>query len=179
MKNLKKYVQTYLKTELDIIRNSETANTLTELSLEEKTIIYKYTNDGHYVNELLHESKGIKTSQYAKYLDYSLSKLPDFQGITFRGSDLTSYEIKKYHKALDEKVIIKEYSFLSTSRVKKQANQYRKTVLFEIFSKNGKLIEKVSKFVNEQEVLFRKNSKFKVLSIEKIDSYVYITLIEI
>ena len=39
--------------------------------------------------------------------------------------------------------------------------------MFEISSENGKLIEKVSKFVTEQEVLFRRNSQFLVLDIEK------------
>lgn len=179
MIKLKKFAQKHLQSEIEIILQSERNNALPELTLEEKAIIYKYTDDGHFVNESLYESKGTKVSEYAKYLDYCLSKLPNFEGITFRGSDLESFEIEKYQKALDEKMTITEHGFISASRIKKQANQYRRTALFEIFSKNGKLIEKVSKFVNEQEVIFRKNSKFRVLGIEKIDSYVYITLREI
>lgn len=167
MKSLKRFALKRLQSEIDIILQSERINALPELTLEEKAIIYKYTDDGHYVNESLYESKGTKVSEYAIYLDYCLSKLPNFEGITFRGSDLKPYEIEKYQKALDEKITITEYSFISASRIKKQADQYRRTALFEIFSKNGKLIKKVSKFVNEQEVIFRKNSKFRVLGIEK------------
>jgi NAD:arginine ADP-ribosyltransferase len=148
--------------------------------MEEKALIYWYTDSGSMgLNELLSESKGKKISKLGEYLDIVLSKLPNFEGITFRGAKLSDYEISKYQQALDNETSIIDHTFMSSSRLKNKANEYRRTVMFEIFSKNGKLIEKVSKFVNEQEVLFRRNSQFRVLDIEKRDSYVYILLQEI
>ncbi len=179
MKNLEKSVQARLKDEVNIVRRDR-ATVLAELNDLEKAVIYWYSDSGYIgLNELLLQSKGKRISRLGKYLDLALSKLPNFEGITFRGSDLSDSEIRKYQRAFDEKIIITEHSFLSTSRLKNKANQYRRTAMFEIFSKNGKLIEKVSKFVNEEEVLFKRNSKFRVLNIENKDSYVYITLKEI
>ena len=179
MKELKKYVQDRLKDELKVIRQGY-ASVLPELSVEEKTLIYWYTDSGSMgLNELLKESKGKKISKLGEYLDIALSKLPNFEGITFRGDNLSSYEIAKYQQALDSEITIIDPTFVSSSRLKNKANEYRRTIMFEIFSKNGKHIEKVSKFVNEQEVLFRRNSQFWVLDIEKRDSYVYIILQEI
>ncbi len=179
MNELQKYVRERLKDELKIIQQGYTS-VLHELNPEEKALIYWYSEGGYIgVNELLRDSKGKKNTKLGEYLDIALSKLPNFRGITFRGTYLTNYEISKYQQALDVKAIITEHSFTSTSRVKNQADQYRKTAMFEIFSKKGKLIEKGSKFVKEQEILFRKDSQFHVLGIEKHDSYVYITLREI
>lgn len=40
---------------------------------------------------------------------------------------------------------------------------------YEIKSKNGKQSEVISYFTNEKEVLFRENTKFRILSVEQID----------
>lgn len=179
MTNVEKYIEDRLKDEVRIV-SRDYATVLPELNDLEKAVIYWYSDSGYIgINELLLKSKGQKTTQLGEYLDLALSKLPNFEGITFRGANLSNADIRKYQQAFDEKIIITEYAFLSTSRLKNKANQFRRTVMFEIFSKNGKLIEKVSKFVDEEEVLFRRNSEFRVLNIENKDSYVYITLREI
>ena len=179
MTNIEKYFEDRLKDEVCIVRR-DYLTVLPELNNLEKAVIYWYSDGGFIgINEILLESKGKKDSPLGEYLDLALSKLPNFEGITFRGTDLSRSEIRKYQQAFDDKIIITEHSFLSTSRLRNKANQYRRTVMFEIFSKNGKLVEKVSKFVDEEEVLFRKNSNFRVLSIENKDSHVHIILREI
>lgn len=183
MKNLKKYVQTHLKTELDIIRNSETANTLPELSLEEKAIIYKYTNDGYYVNETLRESHGEKSLPFANHLNTALSKLPSYNSVVYRGLEFTSSRLEKYRVAFKKNEPIIEHSFTSTSANRRIALQYG-TLILRIFSKTGKFIENISKFgidspLNEREVLFTKGTQFFVLDIKDETPYFIITLEEI
>ena len=63
---------------------------------------------------------------------------------------------------------------------KKVADQFGTHFQFKIHSKNGRDIEKISEFGNEKEVLFKSNTKFKVLNFEKniFDGYTE-TLIEL
>jgi ADP-ribosyltransferase exoenzyme len=188
MRNLKKYVQTHLQTELDIIRTSERANVLLELSLEEKAIVYKYTDDDMTfigLNKELRKNKGQNPSEFAQYLDSALSKLKNYVGLVYRSTDLPEHIFDEYKSALINKTIITEYAFISTSQSEIVAKEgYPSDFLFEIFSKNGKAIEKISKFGlnsfdNEYEVLFTKGSRFKVLDITKFQYYTLITLKEV
>jgi len=89
-KNIEKYVKEYLTTELNEFRRSPFLNNYPELSIFEKTIIYKYTEDGfRTLNTALRENKGKYLSKYGHFLKYVLEKLPDYQGIVYRGVDLT------------------------------------------------------------------------------------------
>jgi len=47
------------------------------------------------------------------------------------------------------------------------------SVLFEIESKNGRKIKELSELPNEEEVLFKSNSKFGITSVEKITNKYY------
>jgi ADP-ribosyltransferase exoenzyme len=185
MRNLKKYVQTHLQNELDIIRGSDRANVLPELSFEKKAIIYRYTDTGHFgVNEALRDSSGKKVTEFSKHLDDCLSKLPNYEGLVFRGMKFTPSRLQQYRHAFETDTPIIEHAFMSTSISPKIARQFGFDVLLEILSKKGKLIENVSKFglylgTNEQEVLFRKGSIFNVLDIEESINHIRIFLEEI
>lgn len=185
MRNLKKYVQTHLQTELDIIRTSERDNVFLELSLEEKAIIYRYTDTGHFgVNETLRDSNGKKVTEFGKHLDYCLSKLPNYEGLVLRGMKFTPSLLEQYRQAFETDTPIIEHAFMSTSISIKTARQFGFDILLQILSKKGKLIENVSKFglylgANEQEVLFTKGSKFVVLDIEEYSNHIRIFLEEI
>jgi len=68
-------------------------------------------------------------------------------------------------------------NFLSTSEDKTVAHSFRRdegiSVLFEIESKNGRKIKELSELPNEEEVLFKSNSKFGITSVEKITNKYY------
>lgn len=183
MRELEKYVHARLEDELKKTRRYF-ANFLPKLSAEEKAIIFKYTDDGYEsLNEMLRDSKGTKISKFGEYLEFVLSKLENYEGVVYRGTKYSTYKLEKYWLAYQNKEIIIEHAFSSTSQRIGVARQYG-TIIFEIFSKNGKSIEKVSKFglnsgQNEYEVLFQRDSKFLVTGFDKQDIYTLITMKEI
>jgi ADP-ribosyltransferase exoenzyme len=188
MRNLKKYAQKYLKTELEKIQNSEIANSSLELTLEEKAIIYKYTDDDFThlgINKQLRDSQGQNVTDFAKYLVHALSKIESYVGIVYRSTDLPELIFQQYQSALINRTNITEYAFLSATQLEYIAKKgYPNDFLFKIFSKNGKPIENISKFGkyshdNEFEVVFIKGSQFKVLAIEKYQNHTLIVLKEV
>lgn len=182
MENLKSYVEENLSNEVKIILSSWRSEVLNEyLSLWEKTIIFKYSNDAFYeLNQKLRVEKGLEITEFGKFLQFCLSKLPDFKDIVYRGANLTKNEIEKYLIAYQEKSILTENSFISATKSKNIAYQHGRCI-FRIISKRGKDIEPLSKHMKEQEILFCCNSNFKVLTFAE-DIYgkgVFITLKEI
>jgi len=182
---IEKYSTKYLTAEILEVTNSNRINYFPELTLYEKSIIYKYTNDGFEgINELLRSSKGKIFDDFGTFLNRSLNKLPNFDGLVYRAAQLTEAEIERYRVACNDNSILKEYSFVSTSKSRLIAMSYRGNVVFRISSRTGKDIEKISKFgeydsENEKEVLFRANRKFKVLELVNESDYMLITMEEV
>ena len=71
-----------------------------------------------------------------------------------------------------------EYQFLSASKFQIIAQGFGH-VLFRIYAKRAKDIEKVSKFVREKEVIFQKCTSFKVMYVTDNGFSTIITLKEI
>jgi hypothetical protein len=182
MKELEDFVHNRLAAEFDIVSRHKSNESISVLTNEEKTLIYKYTDDGFYVNERLREDGQIKIP-FAEYLDFALSKLPDYQGIVFRGAKLTRIEIERHRAASKADTVLIYPSFLSCTLNKGIARKFG-TVIYQIYVKNGKLIEKISKFdgvfnPNEYEVLLRKSSKLLITGFKEEDNYIIITAEEI
>jgi hypothetical protein len=160
------YAKEYLFREIQEIENSNRLNVLPALTVYEKAIIYKYSEDGYLdLNERLRISEGKDISSFGLLLDECLSKLPDYQGIVYRGVEMTYNELDKYRLAFIEERGVTEHFFLSTSESKEKAYEWckgRYRVLFRILSKRGKLIKSIAKYEVEREVLFRYNSNFAV-----------------
>jgi ADP-ribosyltransferase exoenzyme len=182
---LNQYVQQNFQETLEIVRSNGRANALNMLTLEEKAIIYEYT-DWEYlsVNSSLRESKGTIVSEFAQYLDTVLSKLPNYVGVVYRRTELSEAVLDIFQNAYLNDIPIVEYGFLSTSQSQIVASGFSGDFSFEIFSKTGKLIENIAKngtfsYENEEEVLFRKNTHFKVLDIIKKPKMILIRLKEI
>ena len=117
------------------------------------------------------------------HLNIALKKLPNYSQITYRGTELKEIDLEKYIKSFHNRTILTEYAFFSTSRDRMIAESYG-DIFFKIIGKNGKSIEKISKFGsnnidNEQEVLFRINTSFKVLSMSKSKNFTTFNLLEI
>ncbi|WP_264524943.1 ADP-ribosyltransferase [Flavobacterium sp. N502536] len=165
------YVTTYLSEEHEVIQNTERATELSEINTFEKTIVYKYTKDAFQeLNQDLLKNGGQNDSPFGTFLEMTLDKLPSYRDIVYRGTFLSPKALEKYTTALEKGTDVTEHSFFSTSKSRSIAEGFG-TTLLRIVSKNGKEIEKISKFgihenPNEQEVLFKLNSTFSVLSIE-------------
>lgn len=130
MKKLEKYAQTRLKTELEIIRRSPISNLLPELSLEEKAIIYKYTDNGHFVNETLRESKGKKIPEFAHHLTNVLSKLQSSNLVVYSGLKYSASTLNSYKQALENGTRLMEFGFVSASIRRSSATQFG-TIIFK------------------------------------------------
>lgn len=181
-----KYAKKYLSREIQLIESSEERmNASPELTVHEKAIICKYSEDGYEdLNERLRLNEGKDISDFGMLLDESLSKLPDYQGIVFRGVEMTYGELNKYRLAFINKESVTEHFFLSSSESKAKAYEWSKgnhRVLFRILSKRGKVIESVTKYKVEKEILFRYNSNFIVdsFTFDENNNVYFITKTEI
>lgn len=180
---LEAYVKQYLPTALNSIIQSYRAHELPNLTIYEKAIIFAYTdiqsNQHQALNELLLASHGTKISEFGLFLEASLDKLEPFNNLmVFRGAQEAYYDVKKYINAYENKTIVTEYAFLSASKFQIVAQGFGR-ILFRIYGRNGKSIEKVSKFEREKEVLFKRNTSFKVVNVSNNGFSTIITLKEI
>lgn len=161
------------------------------LKKEEIAVIYAYTEDMYApLNERLRRNLGQLDTEFGKELDLILAKLPNFENRVFKGTSLNSRRLAYYEDAFNNNDLVVNYAFESTSKSELMAKTFMrnsktdKQVLFTMISKLGKDIEKYSKYdglsgQNEKEVLFRPNSQFEVLYIDKSKSFITITLNEI
>lgn len=185
MDKAKKYCEKHLTAELAIVSQEPRLSAHEELSLYDKAIIYKYSEDGYEsLNESLRGSKGKRKGEYCELLEQALNKLPNYQGLVYRGAKLTKKEIKVYQDGLTNGNAITEHAFISTSRSQLIAGAWIKNCLFTIYSKSGKQIENIAYFgidsaQNEKEILFRPNTEFKVLEVTKLDIFTLITMEEL
>jgi hypothetical protein len=132
------YVSMYLENELKIIENSDRKNILPELTIYEKAIIYKYSEDGYQdLNEKLRISNGVNIPIFGKLLSECLGKLPNFVGNVYRSTSLTDEEYNRYLTAYLKDGLIIESFFISASRSRLIGNQFG-NFRFEIFSQTGK-----------------------------------------
>jgi ADP-ribosyltransferase exoenzyme len=186
--DIEKYIFENFKDEFETVQNSKRANVLPHLTIFEKTVIYKYTDDDFTylgLNKQLRHSKGQIISEFAQHLDNALSKIESHVGLVYRSTDLPEEVFEDYKTAYRLGTFYTEYGFFSSSQSEFIAKEnYVNDYSFKIFSKTGKPIEKIAKFGvnsfdNEYEVLFRKNTRFKVLEITKFQKYTLITLREV
>jgi hypothetical protein len=162
---IEKYATKHLSREIQLIESSEERmNALPELTVYEKAIIFKYSEDGYEdLNEKLRQSEGKDISNFGILLDECLGILPDYQNVVYRGEGLTDSELERYFLAFKHNEPLREYFFTSSSKSRLKAYEWcreKNRVLMEIFSFSGKAIEYTSKYPAEKEVLFRYNSDF-------------------
>ena len=182
MEELEDYVKQNLPTALKSVIESERLVELHNLSIYEKAVIFAYTdarNQQHQLlNELLWRSKGSENTDFGRFLESSLDKLENYTGMVFRGVQESNCDIERYIKAQENKLIITEFAFLSASKFQIIAQGFGR-IVFRIYAKRAKDIEKISKFKKEKEVVFGRNTSFKVVKITNTGFYIIITLKEI
>jgi len=181
--NLLTYVATHLQRELKIVRGGPIALIESALTIEERTLIYKYSEDGYEsLNNRLRYSGGNNNSKFGNLLENTLKKLPDYKGLVYRGANLSVLQIAKYEHAAQKNLILVEPSFLSGSKSPMIGNMYG-NCRFTIISKSGKSVEQFAKYglysgQNEKEVLFTPNCKFDILEVTKENGYTLILMEE-
>lgn len=148
------------------------------LSYEEQYAVNQYISSESYkINEALRNDLEI-TKQQEKMmsnLDKMLNKMPTYEGIVQRSLILdneTLNEFLKIHKT-GNKIQYKQY--ISTT-IENRYNDLSNVEL-HIKSKNGRDIRTYNR--EEQEILFKRNSSFKVNKIKKINDIYYIFMEEI
>jgi hypothetical protein len=138
-------------------------------SIEEKTI-YEYTGRGSQINYSLREGSLKETDKaYIRNLDKSLDKEKSYRGVVYRGIN-SSKDLESIRKNVGGTIQYKEY--LSTSKSKNRTEVFGKAIVFVIKSKRGKDISDKSSIRTEQEVLFKRGSKFKIEKV--VDNTVYL-----
>lgn len=149
-----------------------------ELTDNEQYAINQYIGPESYrINEVLRNNLEL-TKQQEKIinnLDKVLDKMPNYDGIVQRSIMLDKEQIKKFLELHQEGNIIKYKAYTSTT-VGTRYNDYSNIELL-IKSINGKDMRKYNK--EEQEILFKRNTKFKVIKKEKINNTYYIHMEEI
>lgn len=148
------------------------------LSDEEQYAINKYISSDFYsINEKLRN--GIELTQQemslSDNLDRALDKLPIYDGIVTRSLQLNNNALQEFidiHKV--DKIV--EYRAYSSTTKGGRYNELSNVELY-INSKTGKNLEKYNR--EEQEILFKRSSLFKVKEVEKIEGVYHILLEDI
>jgi len=143
-----------------------------QLSQEDVKAIEFYSGDGFkFLNEMLRGKYPYEEmlAHQSDALSVALSHAPQYQGIVLRGTDLSVSELERYKVGNT----VREKAFTSCDKDKPHAGPTQ----FEIMSYSGRDISRWS--INsvligghENEVLFDKGAKFKVLDRYKSDDNV-------
>ncbi|MGN1125479.1 MAG: ADP-ribosyltransferase, partial [Candidatus Gastranaerophilaceae bacterium] len=149
-----------------------------ELSYEEQYAINQYISSESYIlNETLREELELTEQQKTliNNLDKALDKFPKYEGYVTRSIMLDENTLNKFLKShkVGKKVKYKAYT---SATVGTRYNDLSNVEL-HIKSKSGIDIRKYNK--EEQEILFKRNSCFKVDKIKKINNVYYIFMEEI
>lgn len=135
-----------------------------KLLKEEVMAIYSYTTNDVYkkLNQTLRSGRKADKEKYGAMVDIinnGLEKLPKFSGQVVR------FEKKKSVNSWQPGKIKTFKAYTSSS--KKKGFCWSGNVKLKIKSKTGRYIGMMSRYANEQEVLFPPKSKFKVIKLTK------------
>lgn len=196
-------VDVYNKTEKAFVRKQRTNLAMSRVEYYNKTYpnipevqqaaVNAYTqavgkeNKGATSREINRRLRNNTEDEYAdvasKLISQCLSKLPKYEGVVYRGETMS---MKKLQERFLNHIgdVVSDKGFVSSSLYEDAPRKFishsgvpksHKRVLFEIQSKNGRDISKISEFngiftlENQHEILFDKRTKFYVSPKYKID----------
>jgi len=143
MPSLENYARRYLADEIRAIQQGGQQHVTPELSLFEKAVIYKYSNDGYEgLNERLRRNGGQINMPFGRYLYRALGKLPDFNDLVYRVVRLSAAQLAFYQNCFNLNAPVQERTFLSTSKSRLVAMQYTGNALFRSTPRRGKTSRK-------------------------------------
>jgi len=150
------------------------AKKIWNLNQVEFLALYSYTsNDFVIINPALR--KKTENLQYldpiVDHIDSGLDKLPVFKGTVLRGVRLKDQVSQK----LKVGSLFKDPAYLSTSENQAFGGTYQ----FKIKSETGREVYHLSANPDEKEILFHRNTEFRITKISKENSTTYIEMTEI
>lgn len=148
------------------------------LTTEEQYAMNKYISSDFYpINEKLRNDidLNIEEIKLSNNLDNVLNKLPSYNGLVTRSLELEQDKLQEFIQIHQIDNIVEYKAYTSTTKGGRY-NEHSNVELY-IYSKTGKNIQKYNS--EEQEILFKRNSLFKVKQIEKINKVYYILLEDI
>lgn len=149
-----------------------------ELSDDEQYAINQYISTESYkLNEALRDGLELKEQQKVVIdnLDKALNKFSPYEGITARSLILDKEELKKFlqiHK-VGNNITYRAYTSATVG------NRYNElsNVELHIKSKNGRDIRRFNK--EEQEIVFKRNTEFKIIQSEEVNKVYHIYMEEL
>ncbi|MCI8470394.1 MAG: hypothetical protein HFJ35_02720 [Clostridia bacterium] len=150
----------------------------TNLTRYEQYAINKYISADFYpINEKLRNGQEL-TKEEIKLclnLDNALNKLPQYNGLVTRSLELDKNELKKFLKEHTNNSEVYYNAYTSTTCGNRYNN--KSNIELYIYSQNGKNMLKYNK--EENEILYKRGSQFKVKEVELKNNVYYILLEEI
>lgn len=111
---------------------------------------------------------------YERQLSSVLKRMPKYEGVVYRGVNLSNEALERYEKAKGK--MISEPFFVSATKDVKKV--YEGNTVFKIIGNKPRDIESISNHQEDKEVLFDAHTVFRVISIKKEDGKTQITLKE-
>ena len=148
------------------------------LTLEEERAIMNYISwDSYKINDKLRNGIALtqKEQTMVKNLDKALNKMPKYKGAISRSVDLDGEQLKEFLKEYTQGSTVKLKAY--TSFTKGETYNPMAKVQLYTYSKNARNIVKFNE--GEAEILYPRNSIFKVKRIEQRDGMYYIILDEV
>ena len=151
------------------------------LSLHEAIVVRAYTDKklGYYqalnLNLRLNNASA-EQREFSRLLDRAMSKLPVYDGVVFRGVSLGPAQLAAVGQKYETGTVFGWRGFSSASILLSRV--YGANVYFALRSANGRVLGRYSAAPSEQEVLFRRNSRFEVLSRRCVSSSLWFVDVE-
>lgn len=149
-----------------------------KLNKEEQYAINKYISSDFYpINEKLRNNQELTSTEMELMvnLDNALEKLPTYKGMVTRSLQFDENQLKEFLKEHAPNNIVPYEAYTSTT-IGERYNKDSQVELY-IYSQHGVNMLKYN--ASEQEILYKRNSKFKVKEIEVLNNVYHILLEEI
>jgi len=163
----------------DVNNLKKTPNgSIIKLSDDEQYALNQYLSAESYnLNEAFRKESDLTEQQETMKtnLDKALKKFPKYEGEVTRSLELDSEMLKEFLNVHKEENIIEYKAYTSTTTGTRYNDN--SNVELHIKSKNGRDIRQFNN--EEQEVLFERDSKFKVVKLEKIEEVYHIKMKEL
>ena len=154
-------------------------NWYVKLTQDEKQALNQYiSSDSYKINEKLYTNTPLTTEEetLVKHIDNALDKIPNYKGYVNRSVFIKNQDhLNEILSVFNNKDLIGSWSsYVSSSKI-----VYDDTaeLQFRILSKTGKNISSLNK--NEQEILFKRNTRFKIVDYNQKNGKININLEEV
>lgn len=146
---------------------------------EKRAIISYKSSESYKINEKLYNNSNLTNhdKKLIKNLDSALNKMPIYEGDLVR--DLYFADRKALNEFVESHKVgyIKKYkSYISTTK----ADSYNDMANVKIYIKSSKMGKDISSIgLDEEEVLYKRNTEFLIISKKKINDVYHITIEEV